>query len=51
MKKKRLWLVRREVWAFDIEDAIAGTGEVYGAELADEKFQPDSERKVKGFEG
>lgn len=45
----KLYLVKREVYAKDIRAAAIKKGTVYEIVLADERFQPDNEKKDVGF--
>jgi len=45
---KKLWLVKREVWAENVEKAIhVRRGRVYAVDEADDKFQPEDPSKKK----
>lgn len=47
---KKLYIVKREVWADNIASAAYAKGIIYGIEEADEKFQPEEYiRKRLGF--
>lgn len=48
-RKLRMYIVKREVLARSIKDAVTAKGIVYEVSLADEKFQPDSKKPIKGF--
>jgi hypothetical protein len=48
-KHKKLYLVSREVMASSIRDAISSKGKVYRVELAEDKFQPEEDKKLAGF--
>lgn len=51
LPKRKLFLVKREVWADNIAEAVTGKGIVYEVTVADEKYQPeDTDKKIKGFE-
>ncbi len=41
MKIKKLYLVKREVLATSLQQAIRGRGTVYEITTADDKFQPE----------
>ena len=48
--KKRLWIVKREVWAETLEKAIkVRNGRIYGVEEAAEKYQNSKKKKLIGF--
>jgi hypothetical protein len=49
MEGMKLWYVRREVLARNMQDAIKAKGRVFECVLASEKDQPESFTKVKGF--
>lgn len=49
MKKKKLYLVKREVLAGSLKEAMSKHGEIYEITLAEEKFQPEDTPEVKGF--
>ena len=49
MKKKKLYLVKREVYAYSIKEAVKEDGEIYEIQLADERFQDKKNPNV-GFE-
>lgn len=48
MHKKKLYLVKYEVRANSISEALKTRGVVYGIELADDKYQPETTKKL-GF--
>ena len=48
-KKKKLWIVKREVRANSIEEAAKNKGKIYEITIADDKYQPDFEQKELGF--
>lgn len=47
--KKKLYLVKREVFATTIKEAMTNDGIIYEISLAEEKFQPASDKPVNGF--
>ena len=47
---KKLYLVKREVYATSIEQALKQKGKVYEVSLAEDKFQPVVEKPIVGFE-
>ena len=47
--KKKLFFVKREVFATTIEQAMTGKGIVYEIQTADEKYQPKEEKTLIGF--
>ena len=49
---KKLWIVKREVWAETLEKAIkVRKGRIYGIEEADEKYQTPPKKDTKiGFQ-
>lgn len=47
--KKRLYFVKREVWAKDIKEALTAKGKVYEAALADDRYQPENKKVIPGF--
>ena len=49
MAKEKMYLVRREVMAKNIREAMYKTGKIYSIELAEEKFQPEDQKSV-GFD-
>ena len=49
LKKKKLFLVKREVLARNIKEAITAKGVIYEIQTVDEKSQPVDEKKI-GFE-
>lgn len=46
--KKKMYLVKREVIASNIKDAMVKRGRIYCIELAEEKSQPEENKSV-GF--
>lgn len=49
--KKKLYLVKREVWATNVEHALVTKGVVYEVVLAEDRLQPENQPKpIKGFE-
>lgn len=48
-KHKKLYLVSREVLAYSLKEALIQRGTVYEIRLADEKYQPEVEKKEVGF--
>lgn len=48
MRKNKLYLVKREVWATNIKTAMISKGSIYSVELADDKFQPLTDKPI-GF--
>ncbi len=50
MKHKKLYLVKREVFATSLRQAMNKGGAIYEIQLAEEKFQPQEEKKPAGFE-
>jgi hypothetical protein len=47
---KKLWIVKREVWAHDVTEAAKAKGKIYEVTMADEKYQPEEWRSKKlGF--
>lgn len=49
-KRKRLFLVKREIYAFSMKEALNAHGMIYEIQLADDKFQPDLPKKDLGFQ-
>ena len=49
MKKKKMYLVKREVIATSAEKAIRAKGVVYEVTLAEDKVQPPEEKPKLGF--
>jgi hypothetical protein len=49
MKKKHLYLVKREVYATSLERAAHSPGKIYAIEQAEEKFQPEDKKRTPGF--
>ena len=49
MKKKKMYLVKREVIATSVERAIHTKGVVYEVTLAEDKVQPLEEKPKLGF--
>lgn len=47
--KEKLYLVKREVRARNIKEAMNKDGVIYEIVLADEKFQQEEEKKETGF--
>ena len=47
--KKKLWLVKREVRANSLKEAMITKGHIYEISLADDKYQPDTDKKDVGF--
>lgn len=45
---KKLYLVKREVWATSIEKAATAKGTVYEISVAEDRFQNEKQKKV-GF--
>lgn len=45
----KLWFVKREVLARNIEEAIKAKGRVYECSMAADKDQPETFTKVRGF--
>lgn len=46
---KKLYLVKREVWANDLIEASTRRGVIYEISEADTRLQPDVPRKKSGF--
>jgi len=46
--KERMYLVKKEVIAKNIKEAMYKDGKIYCIELAEEKFQPEDNKEV-GF--
>lgn len=46
---EKLFLVKREVLARTIQEAMRKDGKIYSVEEASEKDQPQQEKKVDGF--
>ncbi len=51
MSKEKMYLVKREVYAQNIKEAMHKDGEIYSIELAEEKFQDKNSEttEVVGF--
>ncbi len=49
MRKKKMYLVKREVIAGSIKEAMVKRGTIYSIEIAEDKFQPDEQKKFLGF--
>ena len=49
MTKKKLYLVKREVFATSVKKAMMERGTIYEIQLADEKYQPQEEKESAGF--
>lgn len=45
MAKQKMYLVKREVMARNIEEAMKNDGEIYSIELADSRFQPEEKKQ------
>ena len=48
-KDKKLYLVKREVMATSIENAMRERGFIYAIEMVDEKLQPEPKKGSLGF--
>lgn len=48
-KVKKMYLVKREVLATTIKEAMNAKGKIYAIELADDKFQPPPPPQEAGF--
>ena len=47
---KKMYLVKKEVWAESIEKAVRGKGRIYCVEMADNSYQPeDRKNNLVGF--
>lgn len=40
-----MWIVKREVFATTIEKAMTAKGRVYAIEIADDRYQPEEQKK------
>ena len=49
MKKKKLYLVCREVYATSLEKALRTKGIIYDVRQAEDKLQPPEEKPKLGF--
>ena len=47
--KKKLYLVKREVYAANIQKAAESRGVIYEITLAEDKLQPEDKSETKGF--
>ena len=45
----KMWIVKREVLARNLKEAIKNDGRIYAVEEADQKYQPIEEKKLTGF--
>lgn len=50
MTLKRLYLVKREVLATSVIQALRLPGKVYEIQLAEDKFQPEPKKGTPGFD-
>lgn len=48
-KQSKLYLVKREVYANSMKDALVKSGTIYEVQLAEEKSQPIPDKKPAGF--